>query len=232
LTLPSPSAQAPQPPLVLDALPLFAGLAKSTLAKLSAAATVRHFSAGATLFRAGESPTGLLIILEGQVRVVRTRDGRQSVVHTEGPGGTLAEVPLFDGGTLPATAVAVVESRCLHLRREALLALMRDDPDVALLFLRRLASRVRHVVERLDRLSTQSLLGRLAALLLTRAEAASGRSFALGMTQAEAAEELGTVREVVVRGLAALRREGVIDTAGRGRLIVRDLEALRTRAGE
>jgi hypothetical protein len=42
--------------------------------------------------------------------------------------------------------------------------------------------------------------------------------------------ELGTVREVVVRGLAALREEGVIAAAGRGRLLVHDLETLRRHA--
>ena len=216
----------------MDSLPLFASLRPETRARLARSATVRGFKADGTLFRAGDVATGWFVILEGQVRVVRTRHGRQSVVHTEGPGGTLAEVPLFDDGTLPATAVAVVDTRCLYLPREVLFAIMREDPDLALLFLGRLASRVRHVVERLDRLSTQSVMGRLCAMLLARAEAEPTQMFSLGMTQAEAAEELGTVREVVVRGLAALRQEGVIGSAGGGRIVVHDMEALRRYAAE
>lgn len=216
----------------LDDLPLFAELSATTRARLAAGSAVRSFANGATLFRAGDAVTGLYIVLAGRVRVMRTRDGRQSVVHTDGTGGTLAEVPLFAGGGLPATAVAIEETRCLFLPQEVLFAAMRDDPAVAQLFLRRLALRVRQVVDRLDRLSTQSVMGRLAALMVTRAEGASGAPFSLGMTQAEAAEELGTVREVLVRSLGTLRREGVIAFAGRGRFLVTDFAALRRRATE
>jgi CRP-like cAMP-binding protein len=82
--------------------------------------------------------------------------------------------------------------------------------------------RVRDLVERLDQAATQSVRARLAAFLLKRAEATGAQSFTLGMTQAALAEELGTVREVVVRGLAQLRDIGAIDTAGRGRFVLKD----------
>lgn len=229
------TAGTPSQPASLDALPLFASLSEDTRRRLIAASSVRQFAPGTTLFRAGDSPTGLFVVLEGTVRVLRARDGRQSVIHTEGPGGTLAEVPLFEGGTFPGTAEAVTPVRCLHLPVEALVGIMRDDPAVALLFLRRLSSRVRNLVERLDRMATQPVTARVASFLESRDalrhasanEAPADESFTLGMTQAELAEELGTVREVIVRSLAQLRQDGVIDVAGRGRFVVRDPDRLR-----
>jgi DNA-binding transcriptional regulator YhcF (GntR family) len=47
----------------------------------------------------------------------------------------------------------------------------------------------------------------------------------------ELAEELGTVRELVVRALAQLRDAGLVASAGRGRYVVRDLAALTDLAG-
>jgi DNA-binding FadR family transcriptional regulator len=47
------------------------------------------------------------------------------------------------------------------------------------------------------------------------------------MTQAALAEELGTVREVAVRALRALRRAGLVEAAGRGRLRVINRTGLR-----
>jgi DNA-binding FadR family transcriptional regulator len=41
------------------------------------------------------------------------------------------------------------------------------------------------------------------------------------------AAELGTVREVVVRALRSLRERGLIASAGRGRIQVLDIAALR-----
>ncbi|MFL5475636.1 MAG: helix-turn-helix domain-containing protein, partial [Gemmatimonadales bacterium] len=64
---------------------------------------------------------------------------------------------------------------------------------------------------------------RLARLLQARQQAVgSGVPFTLGRTQLETAEELGTVREVVVRAIRELRQEGIIESAGRGRYLVCD----------
>lgn len=197
-------------PAALDALQLFASLSAATRRRLASSAVERAYEPGATLFYAGTEAAGIYIVLSGRARVVRSRDGRQYVVHSEGPGGTLAEVPFFEQGLLPATAVAIEPTRCFVLNRDVLRATMRDDPALAWLFLQRLSSRVRELVQRLDRAATQAVPGRLAAFLLTRVQSNPLQPFTLGMTQAELAEELGTVREVLVRGLAQLRDTGVI----------------------
>jgi CRP-like cAMP-binding protein len=217
-------------PDALDALPLFASLPADTRRRLASSAIERAYKPGTTLFRAGSEASGIYVVLSGRVRVVRSRDGRQYVVHTEGPGGTLAEVPFFEQGVLPATAVAIEPTRCLIVNRDVLRATMRDDPALAWLFLRRLSSRVRELVERLDRAATQAVPARLAAFLVTRAQPNEVQPFTLGMTQAELAEELGTVREVLVRGLAQLRHAGVISSAGRGRYVITNPEALKEMA--
>ena len=214
----------------LEAIPLFASLSTETRRRLVDTAVERTFPAGATLFRAGTEPTGIYLVLSGRIRVIRSRDGRQYVLHTEERGGTLAEVPFFEGGLLPATAVAAERTRCLILNGDVLRAVMRDDPAVAWLFLRRLSARVRELVERLDRASSQSVPARLAAFLLARSNSGGAVNFTLGMTQAALAEELGTVREVIVRALARLRHAGVIDSAGRGRYVVKDVRTLREMA--
>ena len=66
--------------------------------------------------------------------------------------------------------------------------------------------------------------------LLKRLATSPTDAITLGATQAEVAEELGTVREVVVRSLRELREEGVLTSAGRGGYRVLDLQALQERA--
>lgn len=101
-----------------------------------------------------------------------------------------------------------------------MLAAVRTDPELALALLSRLAGRVRLLVERMDQQTAHSTLGRLAALMLERAAAADGRSFTLGGTQQQTAEEIGTVRELVVRGLRPLRDRGAIESRVGGRYVV------------
>lgn len=217
-------------PASLDALPLFAALPAETRRALATRGVERQYRTGAVLFRAESEATALYVVLSGSIRVVRSHRGRQLVIHGEGPGGTLGEIPFFAGGTLPATAIAAEPCRCLIVNRETLQAVIRQDSALAWLFLRRLSLRVRDLVERLQRTSSSGVQARLASFILARAEAAGPGPFTLGLTQAELAEEIGTVREVVVRGLGQLRNSGIIVSAGRGHYAIQDPAALRTLA--
>ena len=210
----------------LRSLEIFNGLSAATLERLAAMAVERRYATGQVLYTTGSEPAGLLVILEGSVRVVRGRNGRQQLVHEEKPGGALGEVPVFAGGDYPATAIASEPTRCAMLSTAALRPIIREDADVAFVFLRRLAQRTRRLVELVDRLSSQDVNGRLAELILQRCEA-GGHAFVLGRTQTEVAEELGTVREVLVRALRQLRQAGLIQTVGRGRYRVSDCEGLK-----
>jgi CRP/FNR family transcriptional regulator len=152
-------------------------------------------------------------------------------VPDERAGGTLGEVPLFDGGGYPATAIAAEPTRCAIIDRAVLAAAMHQDPEMAWTLLARLAARVRTLVARLGTFASDDVSTRLAALIVARLDAAPrAGSFTLGGTQHAIAEELGTVREVVVKSLRRLREAGVIRASGRGRWIVADERALRARA--
>ena len=208
-------------------LPLFKGLSQGSLDLLAQHGLEKTYASGETLFRAGEAPWGIHVILEGRVRVVRGQGGRYVVVHTEGPGGTLADVPFFAGGVLPATAIASEPTTCAIFPREALRAVIEASPDVAFALLERLAIRVRDLVARLDQISSASVAARLASYLVRRCEERNAPFISLGMTQSALAEELGTVREVVVRELRALRTAAVIRPARAGWIEVIDVDRLR-----
>ncbi len=205
---------------------LLAGLTAPALAALAAGGLDRRYPRGHVLFRAGDEAKGLFVVVQGRVRVVRETVGRGQVVHEEGPGGSLGEVPLFTGSSYPATATATEATRCLVFPRTAVRAALAADPEFAFRLLTGLALRVRGLIDRLDRLVFTSVRARLAAWIVARARTGLGPVISLGVTQECLAEELGTVREVVVRELAALRRLGVIRSRGAGRLEILDLAML------
>ncbi len=217
-------------PRTIAALPALAGARPAAVRELAARAVERRFPEGAVLFTAGSPARGLFMLIEGRVRVLRSDGGRERVVHDEGPGGTLGEVPLFAGGGYPATAVALEPTRCAVFSRAALDAALREEPGLAWVFLARLAERVRGLVGRMEPDRGPGVVARVAALALAR-DPGAGR--ALDLTpQWRVAEEIGTAREVVVRALRELRGRGALRTAGRGRFVVADRELLRRIAAE
>jgi CRP-like cAMP-binding protein len=197
----------------------------------------RRFSTGEVLWSAGDRSEGITLVLEGKIRIVRGSRGRQLVIHSGEPGDTLGEVPFFTGGRYPATAIAAEPTQCLFLPEAAVKRAIAVDPALAFFFLKRLSHRIEGLVERVDRITVSSVQARLAHFILLRHQAtiASTRSrpgsdkapaFSLGMTQTVLGEELGTVREVVVRSLRGLRQSGAIERVGEGKYRVLNLSIL------
>ena len=212
---------------LLRELPLTRSLADAAVRVVAARASVRRYSRGQVLWTAGTEVDYLAVVIDGRIRVVREGRGRQLVVHTEGPGGTLGEVAFFTGGSTPATAIAAEPTRCLILSRPTIVAVMREDPELAWLLLKRMAERVGLLVNRLDRLALETARTRLASLLVAASEQARSSTVDLAMTQSALAEELGTVREVVVRALRDFRHAHIIAPVGRGRIQLLNIAELR-----
>src|SRR5476651_2271731 len=94
-------------------------------AALLASGIERMFAANEVLYLAGAPAQSLYLVLDGRVRLVRERHGRTIYIHDEMGGGCLGAVPLFEGTTYPATAMASVPTRCLVLNRDAVLEAVR-----------------------------------------------------------------------------------------------------------
>jgi CRP/FNR family transcriptional regulator len=217
-------------PDILLRIPLFQGLNAGAIRELAARSILHSLPADRVLWHAGEEPRGFLVVIKGVVKVVRTVHGRQHVVHRETAGGTLGDVAMFEGQPYPATAIAVTPVVCLAVTRDGLLAAIRQDPELALSLLARMAARVRHVIGRLDGLAARSVSARLAGYLLERRERSGRDVFTLGGSHSTVAEDLGTVREVLGRNLRSLRDRGLITIEANGGITVLDEAGLRAEA--
>lgn len=220
----------------LRRIPLFAQLDDETLARLAERCVSRAVAEGTVLFTAGEPYRGLYMVESGRVRIYRiSPDGREQVLHVEGAGRPVAELPLFDGGPYPASAIALEESRLLFLPRADFEKLYRANPDFAHAIIQTLGKRLRHFVHVTETLAFRDVASRLALLLAGYADA-SGRATAdgveliLGRTQEELALEIGAARESVSRAFKQLQSKGLVLPLDRERLLITDLARLRTMA--
>jgi len=190
---------------------------------------------GDTLFIAGEPCRGLFVVVTGRTRAFRHgADGREQVIHEDGPGATFPEVAVFDDGPYPSTVTAVEESVLLFIPKEEIRRLCLAHPEVALSALKILARRLRKATGMVERLALLEVSQRVAEYLVQQIP--TGRLHVKGPVQIlidhnnqEIADRIGTVREVVSRSFARLQKEGWLRREGR-RVTITDLEALRRHA--
>jgi len=133
-----PLAQSHREALIA-ACPLFAGLDGDGMAAVAEAAVEVEFAADRTIVRQGEIGTGLFIVAEGAVRVVR--DG-EIIAHL-GSGEFFGELSVLDGGPRNASVIADAPTICLALATWDAERVLREQPGVALAVLRVLAARLR-----------------------------------------------------------------------------------------
>jgi CRP/FNR family transcriptional regulator len=219
------------PTTLRSTLPGLEAVDDRAVAQLARASALRSFRAKAVLYRAGDPADGLYLVMSGRVIVRRETPSRSEMLHTERAGGVLGEIPVFGGGRFPATAAALEPTRCCHVPIADVERLLSGEPSFARFALHRMAARAQSLLHRIDELTASTVTNRLAAFVAERAAESAAADFTLGMTQGELASELGTAREVIVRGIATLIHVGAIARTGRSRFVVRRPALLHSIAG-
>jgi CRP/FNR family transcriptional regulator, cyclic AMP receptor protein len=215
----------------LAKVPIFSGLTEGELAFLLQRAVPRHYAAGEIVFGEGEPCLGLYVVESGHIRIFKSSSGgREHVLSVDGPGSSVAELPVFDGGNYPASVAAIDDTTLLFVSKQDFQALCLTHPQVALKVLRVVGARLRRLVGIIEELSFTTVRHRLASFLLRLAQkegkhTAEGVEITMPVTNQELASQIGTVRELVSRNLSRLQAEGMVIINGRS-VIVCNLKAL------
>jgi CRP/FNR family cyclic AMP-dependent transcriptional regulator len=122
----------------LAAVPLFAGLSKKHLRRISRLMTRLDRPAGQVLTTEGELGSEFFVVLEGEVEV---RQGNR-VIATRRPGEYVGEISLLDRRPRTATVVATTSVSIEVLNRREFLSLLAEAPELSEQILATMAQRL------------------------------------------------------------------------------------------
>jgi CRP-like cAMP-binding protein len=195
---------------------LFAGLGPEEEKRLLAASKPVACARGDIIFAQGEPVSGIWSVEEGAVRVSQAEGGKTVLVRVAGAGDTVGHRSVFTHAAFQGTAIAMLDSSLLFVPKEALLALLGTSPEFSLRLIRRMARDLDLFEANQAALRTGSIDHRLGLLLGQLAEShgiKQGRGavrIELPLSRADLAAMVGVAEETVIRGLASLRRRGLI----------------------
>ena len=195
---------------------LFKRLDDEALRGFCAVALARSYAKGEYLFYQDSEADGFHVVTQGQISVLRQGvDGREQVLHLFGPGEMCGEVPVFQGGTFPASAVAARKSQTLFLPKRAFTDFSSKHPEVLLAMLASLSVRLRQFVNLIDDLSLKEVSARVAKYLLDLASHQGSNQVELDTTKSMLAARLGTVPETLSRILGKMQGLGAVVVEGK-----------------
>lgn len=109
---------------------------------------------GAHLFREGDEGDAFYTIVTGRLEVYQTgAEQRRLVLARVGPGASLGELALLDGGVRSASVVSLTDCRLHGLRRDDFLASLSTCPELSELTISLLGDRMRRNTEHVQRLT-------------------------------------------------------------------------------
>ena len=216
--------------MMLQRSPLFRGLPPPAFERVAALATQRQYREGEVVCSQGDAGDALYAVVTGRIRIsTGTPDGREVFLNIMEPGDTFGEIALLDGGTRTASAVAMVSSELVMLRREHLFGLLAKEPQVAIELLRLCGARLRWTSGLLEDAALLDAPARLAKRLLSLAHLHGEQDkggLTLRISQEDLAGFLGITRQAVNQHLQTWKARGWVGL-GRGLVTVRDEDALR-----
>ena len=221
----------------MEAAPNFVSLLPpEDRAALERAGIRREYRRGSHILHRGDDPAGVLVLLEGRVKIVAPNaEGREAVLAFRGPGDLVGELGAIDHRRRSASVAAIEPVVALAFAASDFQRLAEARPAIGTALLQVLASRLRQSDADVASMGAQDVLGRVTRRLIELcerygADCDSGVTIKLPLTQEELAGWTGASREAVSKALNALRGLGWVETHRR-ELVVTDPEALRTYAG-
>lgn len=214
-------------------------LPEAAASALNRIAHVRRIPAGQMLHGHQGDPGWFGIIVSGVVKLVKTRsDGRQQIVGLLFPSDFVGR--LQDGRSdLAAEATTDLELCCFP--RSAFESLMQQHPSLERVLLRRVLDELDTSREWMFLLGRKSAREKVSSLIHFIAErtlrdqdlgASPKRAIEINLplSRSEMADCLGLTIETVSREVHRLREHGTIETRGRRRVSIPDIEALQRSA--
>jgi CRP-like cAMP-binding protein len=209
---------------------LLEGLAPEKLDALARQCVWRNYEAGKRIISRNAADRDVYLLVSGRVRITTySQGGRQVTFRDIAPGEVFGEVAALDDKPRTADVIALDAALLASMSPSAFRRLLADEPLLGERIMKRLASLVRSLSERVIDLSTLGVQNRIHAEILRLArEAGVERNRARidpGPKHADIASQVSTYREQVTRELSALARADILEKDGAA-LVVRDVRRL------
>lgn len=208
---------------------LFRSLSEDALAALRTSAWPRDVAKSASLFRQGDRPDHLFVVVKGRFKMTTVTANRiEKTLRFMEAGDPIGCAAVFRGFPYPATATAVIDSAVLSWTAGEFTDLAGQYSQLAANALALTGARAEEMLQRVREVTTEGAEQRIARAILRlykQTRVVPGKD-ELAIHGQELAELSDTTLFTVSRAISEWKRDGILG-GGRGRLAIKNLKRLR-----
>jgi CRP/FNR family cyclic AMP-dependent transcriptional regulator len=204
----------------LDGITMLRSLSAGERAELARKCVTRRFSAGTVIAERFSQGNSVFFLIEGLARILHNAgESGEVTIATVAAGNALGEIAAVDAQGRSAGIVAETDCLVLELPADEFDTLLNTHAQVGRDLLRRWACLIRQLDEKVSTLASGSPEQRIYAELVRLAKSTSEGRDRWIVPDVPSHREIAlwaqTSREVVIRLLAELSREGLIERRGK-----------------
>ena len=217
------------------AMAIFDSLPDEILGKLESQLKEFVFQKKQIIHRAGLMPTGLFVIRKGKVKIYHISDAaREIIIHISGPGEMIGYNALMRKSEYHFWAEAIEPVEMSFLPQKYFYEFIENYPSFSVSMMQEFARQFDAVMDKLVGMLSDHVIKRTAKTLLWLKDAhgfdEDEHTINITLSRQDLAHLVATNTETLVRTLAQLRRENVIQL-NRKKIAITNLEQLNRIAG-
>jgi CRP-like cAMP-binding protein len=185
---------------------------------------------GDFLFREGERTRGLLCLMSGKVKVVKTGVGaREQILRMTKPDEIIGFRVLFSENTWSVSAIAIENSTLCLLEKRSIVRILKKNADIGFRLLKLVSEELWYSYDRTVSLTQKHVRGRVAESLLILSDIygfePEEKTIAVSLSREEIANLSSMTPSNAIRTLSNFANEGIIRIKGR-KITITDLDSL------
>lgn len=207
----------------------FAALQQPVLDIIAQGTRVRHVSQGEMLVCRGDKPSGMFVVVRGEVKLaLGNSNGSERIVRLAGSGASFCEESVFGDSAQSLSAQVRKDGIVLFIPERVLQIAIASDIDFARAMMRRLSERISELVCDMEQCEQRNGAQRVAHYLIKHANRASDAiEVKLSTTKQTIASQLNMSPESLSRVLNQFKREGYILPKGHRAIRLTNLDCLQ-----
>jgi CRP/FNR family transcriptional regulator len=207
--------------------PIFACLSDDELREFKRVIIEKHFQRNETILSEEDTLKFMYFVCSGKVKVVKmSAEGKEHILAIHGIGDSFGEMGILDGGTAPATVIALEDSNISLIKKDDFRGYLLKNEKVMQEIILMLCSRLREAWLKLKMLNINKAESRIReALKLIGLQYGikeqRGTMITLKLTHKEIGEYASLSRETVSRHLKRLVKTDEIEIINRKHILLK-----------
>ena len=204
------------------------GLPADELELLSRHQSIQVYRKGEVIFREGAYPSGIFFISSGMVKKYKTdKDGKEQIIYVANAGELIGYHAILEEERYPDSAAALEQAKIGFIPKEDFLKALQRSAILTRRLLKTLSHEFAVLINSITLFAHRPVRERLALHLVVlrekyKVDFQPGMSVEINMSRDDLANLVGATRENVLRALAELKEEGILETKGR-KIVVKDV---------